>query len=202
MPDYPYAFKPSSLRDFLKKIPDLGEPSKVTQEYLESVGYKTKNDRALITVLKFIGFLDQDGRPTDSYRLSRDKGKSRAVMAEALRKSYSELFATFPDAQNRDNEALRNFFSTRMKVSGNIIADVANTFKVLCEFGDFAAPISEQPHESIPIAGSQSGVNIPTSPVASGMTINVNIQLQLPPTENAEIYDKIFQSLKKNLLER
>jgi hypothetical protein len=201
--DFPYAFKVSSLRDFLKKIPELGPPTKITVEYLESLGYKSKNDRAIIGVLKFIGFLDQSGVPNEKYRLSRDKGKSRSVMAEALRQSYSELFAIFPDAQNKDNEALKNFFSTRMSVSGDVIADVANTFKILCEFADFDAGIPVLAQETAaPRIGGQPAASVRTSIGLSGMTINLNIQLQLPATDNTEVYDKIFQSLKKNLLER
>ena len=33
------------------------------------------------------------------------------------------------------------------------------------------------------------------------ITININLQLQLPATENSDIYDALFASLKKNLLD-
>ncbi len=36
-------------------------------------------------------------------------------MADCIRKAYPDLFSTFPDAYNKDSEALRNFFSSKMK---------------------------------------------------------------------------------------
>ena len=40
-------------------------------------------------------------------------------------------------------------------------------------------------------------VEIPTG--TRGVTININIQLQLPATEDATIYDSLFSALKKHL---
>jgi hypothetical protein len=33
-----------------------------------------------------------------------------------------------------------------------------------------------------------------------GVTVNVNIRLELPATQDADVYDKIFESLKKHIL--
>ena len=34
----------------------------------------------------------------------------------------------------------------------------------------------------------------------TGMTVNINIQLQIPATDKAEIYDSFFAAMKKHLL--
>ena len=197
--EYPYIVKVGSLRAFLTGIPGTGEPPKVTTEYIESLGFKSKNDRPILTILKFVNFLDQEGQPTDYYRLYRDKGKNRAVMADCIRKAYPDLFSTFPDAYNKDSEALRNFFSSKMKGGEAVLVNAVNTFKALCEFADFDAPsILEIATKAPP--GQQKSLGTPV--IHPSLHVNLSIEIQLPVTENPEIYDKIFQSLRKNIIER
>lgn len=202
MQKYPYIVKVSSLRDFLKKIPGIGIPETVGVATLKSLGYTSSNDAPIPKILKFIGFLDEGGKPTEYYRQFRNKAKSGLVMATCLRKAYSELYQTYPDAHNKDTEALRNFFSAATEGGEAVLINTVNTFKALSEFADFeAGPTTEEiekPVSTVPI----------TNKVAKGAaegpltTINVNIQLQLPATEDSTIYDKIFESLKKHLLGR
>src|SRR5438093_7552813 len=201
MERYPSIQNVGSLRNFIKQIPTLGVPPKIIQQYLESVGLKSKNDRPIITILRFINFVDESGSPTDNYKLFRNKEKSGMIMAASLKKAYGELFQTYSDAQNRDNEALRNYFSTVVSGGEAVLSNTVGTFKALCEFADFGAPSAEPPIASESVGKVPlTTVSVPT--VASRLTINVNIELQLPATEDTTIYDKIFQSLKKHLLER
>jgi hypothetical protein len=121
-------------------------------------------------------------------------------MAECVRNAYVELFSTFPDAYNKDTETLRNFFSTKMKGGEAVLVNAVSTFKALCEFADFDAPFVREIGAQTPLVPPQQRGKVPTIP--SGLQVNLNIQIQLPATENAEIYDKIFQSLRKNIIER
>jgi hypothetical protein len=202
--NYPYVYNSGTLKKFIQIIPDAATPTKVTQEYLEAAGFKSKNDRAIIPVLKFIGFLSGDGTTTQDYALLRDKSQTGAVMASHIRKGYSELFGMFPDANDKPNEALRNFFATKISAGGTALGLIVSTFKTLCETADFgaSAPVSaeiEEPRVERPISRS---LRLSPIPESGGVTINLNIQLQLPPTEDASIYDKIFKSLKEHLIER
>src|SRR6266699_1596494 len=107
-----YTPTPASITKFLDAIQGLGVPPKVTKQYLESIGFKSTNDRALVPVLKALGFVDTGNVPTDRWRNYRDTGKAKGVLAAAITEAYSSLFETYPDAYRRDNEALRNYFST------------------------------------------------------------------------------------------
>ncbi len=201
MPRYPYIVKVGSLREFLKNIPSTGVPEKLTKEKLDSLGYKSSNDRPIPGILEFIGFLDSEHKPTDKYMAFRDKAKAGAVMASCLRTAYSDLFQQYPDAHNKDNEALRNFFSTGMKGGEAVLVNTVNTFRALCEFADFeTAPVREETPKGLPTTGGKDVIRL--SQETPGLTVNLNIQLTLPATEDSTIYDKIFQSLKKYLLER
>jgi len=41
---------------------------------------------------------------------------------------------------------------------------------------------------------------LPVTREGGGVTVNVNIRLELPATQDASVYDKIFESLKKHIL--
>src|SRR3990172_2952002 len=131
MADFPYTPHPASVKRFLAHAQTAGVPDKVTHKYLEKVGFKTKNDRYIISVLKFLGFLDSTGGPTKTWQAYRNKSKSRATMADAIRRSYDDLFRTFPDAHRKDAEALRNYFSAHTKVAESTLGLIVSTFKAV-----------------------------------------------------------------------
>jgi hypothetical protein len=57
-----------SLAKFLEAIKTAGVPERVTFEFLKTLGFKSSNDRPIITIMKGIGFLDTDGKPTEQYK--------------------------------------------------------------------------------------------------------------------------------------
>jgi hypothetical protein len=200
MVKYPYTLKVSSLKDFFDNIPSIGTPERITIDFIESLGYKSKNDRAIVTILKFLGFADSDGAPTEVWLSHRDTSKSKAILAQALRRAYSELFMIYPDAQDKETEALRNFFSRSVTAGEPVLAATVNTFRALCEISDFGAT------PAIGVVQAVGGPR-PTSSVSpafgtQALTINLSIQLQLPATEDSTVYDKIFKSLRKHIFEQ
>jgi Family of unknown function (DUF5343) len=201
----PYTPNPAAIPRFLAVIQTTGQPDKVDGKYLRSVGFKSGNDNYLPGVFKTIGFLDPQGKPTDMWSAYRDKDRGKGVLASAIRRGYSELFKTYPDAYRKDNEALRNFFTIHNeKLGESTLALVVATFKRLCDNADFdrsaddgGAPAPAAPHVVPPVV-----VTPPT--VTTGRfgepSVNINIELHLPPTEDASIYEKLFAALRKHLL--
>lgn len=201
MAEFPYSPTPAKVKPFFEHIQEAGVPPKVTQRYLESVGFKTKNDRYLISILKFLTFLDSSGKPIEAWHAYRHKEAAPSVMARAICTAYSDLFNTYPDAYRKDNEALRNYFSTRTAVAESTLGLIVRTFTVLCELADFedlAVDVSAAP--SIAPAPELVGPLPTVLRGPPGMTVNINIQLALPATEDASIYEKLFAALKKHLL--
>src|SRR2546421_625375 len=145
MAEFPYTVVGNNLKRFLQHIQSAGVPAKVTNAYLESVGFKSTNDRAIIGVLKFIGFVESSGAPSAAWISFRSTSDGRVILAKALREAYSDLFATYPDAYRRDAEALRNYFSTHTKLGDRALTSVVQTFKTLCEMADFDPEIDEPP---------------------------------------------------------
>lgn len=201
MIDYPYTSVTGKLKKFLGHIQSAGVPPKVNTQYLSSVGFKSTNDRRIISILKFINFLDGSGIPTDEYRQFRDKEKAGGVIAKSLKATYKNLFDTFPDAYRKDTEALRNYFSTHTDAGEQVVNKTVATFKILCEFADFEAitkEITETPKGKLESEAVEPKRVSPAIP--GGLTVNINIQLQLPATDDASVYDNLFSALKKHLL--
>jgi hypothetical protein len=204
MASYPYVLTPAKLKQFLKDIQSAGVPDKVTYKYLESMGFKSKNDRAIVPVLKFIDFIDSSGVPTSYWQHFRNKREAPAVLGKAIQDTYAELFTVFPDAPRKDTEALRNFFSTHTKVGDRALSGIVATFQALCELADFSADPPKM--EGEPAASGRPTPSEIAATVAKatttrdGVTINVNIEIGVPATDDPDVYDHFFKALKKHVL--
>jgi len=201
---YPYTVKVSSLRKFLSEIPTMGIPDKINQNTLPTMGYKSSNDRYLPPILKFINFIDSSGTPTQNYKDFRNKQIARSIMAKTLKSAYNDLFKLYPNAYKKDDTSLRDFFSGTTEAGEDVLKLTVATFKTLCSFADFEAVSTEGEHKGeegeVKEKTAEQGKILPSIP--SGVTINLNIQLALPATDDATVYDKIFKALKENLLTR
>lgn len=204
---YPYTTVPGKLRDLLKKIPNVGRPEKVTVAWLKSAGWTSSNDPSMIPVLKFVGLVGQDGRPSEVWDAARSSNKAGKIrVGEALKAAYADLFALYPDAHRKDTESLRNFFRTHTGGGEQVQAKMVQTFQILAEFGEFeaTAPAGDADGHPVEPESAPSGprtVGHAAKPVAPGMSLTVNIQLQLPATADAGVYESLFASMRKHLVE-
>ena len=201
----PYILNTGSLIKFLENIPKIGTPPKITQPSLTTLGFKKNADRPIVPILQFIGFLDENNTPTQSYKDFKVASKAGTVMASALKKAYADLFEIYPDACERDEKALKDFFTPTTDAGEQVVTRTVLTFKVLCSFADFKGVTSEEKGKSEEgekgKKGEEGEGGKPTAP-AAGVTINLNIQLALPATEDAKVYENIFKALRDNLLAR
>lgn len=87
-----YVLPTNRIGDILGKIRDGQAPERFTQQLLKDWGFSSTNDRAFIGLLKALGFLTPDGKPTQRYNDYRDHSRSRVVLGEALRDAYGDIF--------------------------------------------------------------------------------------------------------------
>ena len=207
MASYSYIQNQKTLKKFLKHIQDAGIPKKVTQAYLTQVGFTSTNDRPIIGILKGLEMLDSSGVPTSHWQSYRDKSRAPAILGALVKSAYSDLFQTYPDANAKDEEALRNFFSGSTSLGDAALTLAVRTFKTLVELSTFdnsgaAAGVSVS---AAKLKGEDAGLKNPIPVVAapaqsaSGTTININIELAIPPTDDPKIYDAFFAAMRKNL---
>lgn len=203
MKKYIYITSPSRIRSFLNKIQSVGVPDKLTLKGLEMLGFKSKNDRPLLRIMKAIDFVSADGVPTDKWKNYRDKKKAKYVLAEGIRKHYAELFKTYPNAHLQDNRTLRDFFRAKTDIGDRAISLIVTTFNALRELADFEIekPPKEKPaipeeriekiEREIP---REEAPSIPPLP-----SIHIDLQIHLSPEAKPEQIDKIFESMAKHL---
>jgi hypothetical protein len=201
MADYPYSTVLQKIKPLLLKIKTIGVPSKVDYKWLQTIGYKSTNDTSLIPVLKNIQLIDSSGKPTDSWMKYRADNK---ILASCIRVGYSDLFATYPNAEAESKDNLSNFFSSKTTAGSQVIGKMVGTFLELCGAADFTgSPVS---HTSP--TPTHSAAPIHTSPILphavknleNGVAININIQLTVPETTDEKVYEAFFSSMKKHLL--
>lgn len=194
----PYIFKLDTLRDFLGGIPTRGTPSKVTQKYLSEIGFTSSADRPILPILKWIGFLSPSGVPTDRYKEYRDPRKAKHVLAQGIREGYADLYKTHPQAHEVSKEKVKAFYRANTDLGDRAVTAIVSTYSTLCEmadFGDFAEGKADGSEEQPVKKGDKQPV-LENTP----LTLNINLQLQLPATDDAAVYNALFRAMSTHLI--
>ena len=137
MGDFVYTNVPGKLKTLLTKIRTVGVPSKVTVQWLKTVGFTSSNDNTLIGVLKFVNLIDSNAAPTATWTQFRGNSH-KAVLGDAIRLGYAELFALYPDAERRTQAELDHVFRTSSTGGKQVISKTIATFKALAEEAEFS----------------------------------------------------------------
>ncbi len=203
--ELPYLVTNKRLPDLFSKVQTAGVPEKFTFEFLKKLGFTSSNDRALPSLLKKLGFLDQSGSPTPRYNAYRHKAKAGAVLAEALRELYRELFALDEDAHKAKREELLGMVSRVTGQEQRYVAMIASTFSALCSLADFdSAPAEIEPETAEEVAetvGKQGTGEEAARRQGHAIAFRHNIEIHLPATTNIAVYNAIFKSLRDHLLD-
>jgi len=210
MSDYPYTTVPGKLTSLLKKMREVGVPTKADQKWLQSLGFKSSNDRTMIGILKYIGFMDESGVPTSRWREYRG-ANHKQVLANAVREGYSGLFDVYPDAHDRSTQDIEHVVSTSSSAGKQAVTKTVKTFQALCAEADFSAlggtstafSQEETPNDNSNGNESQFDSSAKRTPDNSGGTsapsLHVDIQVHISPEATAEQIDQIFASMSKHL---
>ena len=195
------------LADFFKKIAQAQAPEKFTIQYLKDLGLGSSNFRAVIPLLKSLGFLTPEGVPTNRYLEYRNTARSRAVMAEALREAYADLFTIKAHPTDVDRELIEGKFRSAHNASPITARLMASTFYSLLELADLSGASVEATKEKdetkeVPKSQAQP-IGLPEKHTDSHTrpTLHYNIQIHLPATKDVEVFNAIFKALKEHLLE-
>ena len=200
-----YVQAPTKIARLLETIRDGQAPDQFSQQLLKDLGFTSSSDRAFLPMLKAIGFLSPDGKPTSAYHEFRDHSKSSRVLGRQLREAYSDIFLIKQFPTQEDRAAIEGKFKSYHNASDNVAGLMAKTFLALLEEADISASDNsgaETPCESEPI--EVTGINESASAAQPlpkiGTGLHYNIQIHLPPTKDIEVYNAIFKSLREHLI--
>ncbi|MDB5180194.1 MAG: hypothetical protein JWN12_826 [Candidatus Saccharibacteria bacterium] len=169
------------------------------------MGFASSTDRGIIPLLKDLGFISADGAPLAPYHAYRDRSRSKAVMASALRSAYEDVFHIREIPTASDRSAVEGLFKSKHNSTDKVAQMQAMTFYALLGLADMkssvpAAIIPEsvkQEQEDKPLADNEDLV----SPISRLNTeLHYTIQVHLPATKDIEVFNAIFRSLRENLL--
>ncbi|MDO8438010.1 MAG: DUF5343 domain-containing protein [Nitrosomonadaceae bacterium] len=191
------------LAELFGRISEGAAPDKFTSQHLKDWGYTSSNYRAVIPLLKAIGFLSADGLPTSRYHEYRNTAHSKRVMAEAIRDAYGDLFTIKSKPTTSDRQLIEGKFKSTHNASPTTAKLMANTFYALLELAD----LSTNPEPKVEIKSASVEPSMPTiqqevsAKVHSRPSLHYNIQIHLPATKDIEVFNAIFKSLKEHLLD-
>lgn len=196
------------IPEIFEKIRQGTAPEKFTAEHLRGLGFRSSNDRAVIGLLKDLGFLTPDGTPTQRYLAYRDASKSRQVLGSALREAYADLFHINENPTERDREAIEGKFKAVHNTTDRVAEEQARTFFALLKLADIElAPAIELPgqdgekeaREEEARPEGKPGKYLGSFDAFTGF--RYNIEIHLPPTKDPDVYAAIFKSLKEHLID-
>lgn len=208
MADFPpYMNGHSYISKVLEAAKVAKVPPKFTQDFLHTkLGISSSSARAVIPFLKRIGFISDAGIPTKRYKEFRNNALSGYAIADGIREGYSKLYDTNEyahDLSETDLEGLVLQVSNAEK--GQTSAAVVKSFMALRGMADFNERTNSQTASPEPMSDSGNQelqkVPLPQIPARQAkMNLSYTINLNLPETTNAEVFDAIFQSLNRNIL--
>ena len=207
-----YVIAASRIPAFFDALRQGQAPKQFTQQLLKDLGFASSNDRALIPLLKSLGFLSPDGKPTSRYHEYRDHSKSRNVMAEAIKEAYEEIFLITEKPSNSDKNKIQGKFKSYHNTSDHVANLMANTFLKLLSLADLDKSkkkiTKKSPEPDTKVIKDKADAEGPNSKhdkidhdkVYTG-GLHYNIQIHLPATKDIEVYNAIFKSIKEHLFE-
>lgn len=196
-----YVQVPARIPEVFSKIRDGQAPERFTQQLLKDWGFPTKNDRAFIPLLKALGFLTADGKPTQRYNDYRDHSRSRHVLGQALREAYGDIFLIKERPTESDKSAIQGKFKSFHNASDNVAGLMTKTFLGLLNLADLSDSSSIFDGESIVRNGDSSDQAAVISRTGSAVGLHYNVQIHLPATKDVEVYNAIFKSLRTHLID-
>jgi hypothetical protein len=210
----------SALTQFRKAF-----PTKVTADTLKKLAIAPNNESYVINILRFLNVIDAEGNRTQtgtSVFSKHDQSEFQEVFGKLVKDAYVELFNLHGDgAWALDENKLISFFRGNDQTSDIVGRRQASTFQTLASFAG---------HGEIPTPKSSSGPkvssdkkngakkqaaakNVAESKVtdkggagaevhfpARDVGLTVRIEVNLPPAGDQETYDRIFRSIRENLL--
>ncbi len=198
-----YVLPSGRIPDLFEKIRDGQPPERFTTQHLKDWGFTSKNDRAFIALLKALGFLTADGRPTPRYSDYRDHTRSKAILGEALKEAYGDIFLIKEHPTEADRAAIQGKFKSFHNTNDNVSNLMVRTFMALLALAELpkkgqppALQRDDKPPEKKKKGeGNQEHEELQVHPPG----LHYNIQIHLPATKDVEVYNAIFKSLREHI---
>jgi hypothetical protein len=194
-------------------------PAKVSADTLRKLSIAPNNESYVINTLRFIGAIDVEGNKTEKSTTvfsQHDDTTFQKAFGEMVETTYAELFTLHGEAAwELQLGSLIAFFRNNDQTSDIVGRRQASTFQALASLAGHGE-LTIQPKQStkpkeVKPKLAKAKVVIPSNepviamqPNGSGLQrdvgLTVRIEVNLPAAADQETYDRIFRSIRENLL--
>jgi hypothetical protein len=205
-------------------------PAQVTAETLKKLAIAPNNETYVLNILRFAGVLDAESKKTAraaSIFNKHDDAEFQNGFAELIQSAYADLFGLHGDsAWSLPTDKLISYFRNTDHTSAIVGQRQASTFQALSALGGksdgasrAAVPKPKRSETLLPKAAKSAAASkrasvepmtaTPASPSpvppkiepnASAMALTVRVEINLPAGGDQGTYDRIFRSIRENLL--
>ncbi|MCB2173479.1 DUF5343 domain-containing protein [archaeon] len=197
------------FKEFLEAIKTNPRPPTASTKWMDKIGFSGSNYYMFLQVLEKIGFVDSSRTPKERWKEYQDKATSGKAMAEGIKEGY-DLLWSISEPYNQSAEDIIRIFQVELNWERDEARRAYSTFNILCEFADFST-LSETSTKKPSIQPDTKTETIEKTAASLSpeiidallkpkrdLGVNINIQVTLPETTEAEVYDKIFEALKRH----
>lgn len=219
---HPYIASPGPLIQVIEHLRN-SFPATVSADTLKKLGYAPNNEGMVINILKFVGIVDEEGKKTSEGGkvFSQADAEFQAGMQRLVEMAYADLFSLHGDkAWELDRERLSSYFRTNDQSTALVGQRQASTFHALASLAgkgvapagrkgggrSAAAPTGRRGASSA--TGRSSGAvpkpavkNPPPANHGREVGLTVRVEINLPADGDQETYDRIFKSIRENLID-
>ncbi len=200
---YPYMISNGKIESIFAKIRSAAKPAKFTNELLKQMGFASSNDRAVIPLLKKLGFLLEDGTPTEYYDRLKDTTDWQFVLGERIQELYKDLYNINTEIHTDTEDEIKGAISRITGKDDTTVVRYLATFKSLTALAKFGSSprLKEKPVEKEKEkVNEKEPANSPQNQPGLGFEFCHNIQIHLPATTDVAVYNAIFKSVRDNLI--
>ena len=201
-------------------------PASIDAATLRKLGIASNNESYMISILKFLGLINADGQKNAELAkiFYLDDDAFKEGFAAIVQAAYAELFDLRGDeAWTLDSKALTSFFRHANESTEIVGKRQTSTFKTLAALAGHASlpppktSAPAQPKKTVKkaapaktkadAAAGDAGTPPPlvkdagVTPNGGGIGLTVRIEVNLPASADQLTYDRIFQSIRKNLID-
>ncbi len=198
---YPYMISNGKIESIFVKIRSAAKPAKFTNELFKQMGFSSSNDRAIIPLLKKLGFLQEDGTPTEYYDRLKDNTDWQFVLGERINELYKDIYSINTEIHTAKDDEIKGAISRITGKDETSVGRYLATFKTLVSLAKFGSSprLKDKPAEREK-SPEKEPVKPPQIQSVLGFEFCHNIQIHLPATTDVAVYNAIFKSIRDNLM--
>ncbi len=210
MATLPYVTAPGNITRALDAVASAATPERVSGDFVKTIlKIPGGSGDQMTSFLKKLGFTNIDGTPSSIYKKFRNSASRGSAAAESLRFGYAALYVRNEYMHQLSDEKLKGLIieETGAGEESNLPSLILASIKAIKKFADFSQSSTDIEHEEDVGSGNRVGLPITVNSSAAaearsvGMNLAYTINLNLPATSDIAVFNAIFKSLRKNLLQ-